>query len=190
MSPLNPIMQEIADTPTIDHQALNSVQEKSLALMLQFDRLEPLADPLAKFAIAINRQALIQVGAAAKSLLIFEQAVANLRAASSASNAPSKVKKPSASNANGEIIGACVNLQDKLRDLSNGIEIVRTGSSNVDVRSLCVMVLSACTRIFEAVEQARWDRLEDQADADIAAGRVKKFSRAADLLSHLSSLPS
>ena len=183
-------MQEITDTPIIDHQAMNSVEEKSLALMLQFDRLEPLADPLSRFAIAMDRLALLQVGEAAKSILIFEKAVADLRFALSASQATPKTQKRPVNNANGKIILACVDLQNRLSDLSDRTKAIKAGTANSDVRSLCGLVLSACARIFEAAEQARWERLEDQADADIAAGRVKKFSSAADLLQHLSSLPS
>lgn len=172
-------MQVLANAPPNDLEALKQVEERSRALSNELDRMESLVEPMAKFAVALDRLALLSIGNAARTLLSLEPMLLGLQ------SIQAEISALQADEAGDTVLAAAETLKEQLQGLHRQISTVKGGSANSNVRELCDSVLLANKRMFDVTEEMRWAVMELQADADLGAGRVNNFSSAAELLQHL-----
>lgn len=69
-----------------------------------------------------------------------------------------------------KIIAACEKVQAELKDFHSNLSAIE--GLSVDVNERCSDALESATLLYEELELLRWDAMEWQADADVAAGRV------------------
>ena len=173
------MMNFLVNTPPNNLDALKRVEERSIALLVDMDRFESLIDPVARLKIALDRLALQVIGKAVRDLESLDLLLVRQQ------STVEELSAFQADEAGDPILKATQILQDSLQALHKQIGIVKVGSTNPDVLELCSFVLLVIRRMFDTTEKMRWAVMELQADADLAASRVNKFSSAADLLQHL-----
>lgn len=172
------MMNLVVTSPQDDFDALKRVEARSNAYLTAMDQQESLVEPMAAFALAIDKLAMLTIGSSARVLLTLEQVMVGLQA-------ELQMSPMQADIAGDSVLSTADVVKDNLKTLHDQTNIITSNSANPNVRELGKNVLLIIRRMFDGAEQIRWTVMELQADADIEAGRVDKFSSVEDLLTHL-----
>lgn len=159
-----------------ERKALVSVAERSQNLLSAFDVPESMVEPLAAFAIALDRLHLQDLKHATELVLPLEEF-------------SSMVTPLSINVANAGMVANVVENVDivlvKLKNLHDQISPIRERTAHSGVRTLVTELQDSLNRIFNSLETMRWAALEREADIDIEQGKVRKFGNASAAIAHL-----
>ena len=164
------------DELTIDVATVRCAIERSNALLARLDETEVFVESAVKIAVSLDRLAVQVFSQAAQFIIGWEQRFSVPPRMLSDGSAPEKV---------GDLIAAAEALQDQIQTQIVLVEHSCRRSANVEVQSIGLVVRESLGRMFNIFEHRRWLALEAQADADIDAGRVKKFGNAQSAVAHL-----
>lgn len=168
-----------ADNLTTDFPIVHHLVMQSEVLLAKLDESEPWVDPSARLALAVDRIALVSFREHARQFLAWEKKL---------SAAPSSLTSWTPSRRE-EFVLATESLQDQAATVSRQIETARGSTANAQVRQIGATLKDSFTRLFNTLENHRHLALEIEADADIEAGRLKKFGSAAAAIAYLSKRP-
>ena len=165
------------DELTIDVAAVRGAIERSNALIARLDEAEVFVEPaLSVFANSLDRLAVEDFSQAAQFILDCERRFSAQPQMLFGGAAPEKI---------GDLIATAETLQDHIQSLIVRVDQSCRRSTNAEVESIGLVLLNSLERLFNICEHYRWLAFEAQADADIDAGRVKKFGNAQSAVAHL-----
>lgn len=84
-----------------------------------------------------------------------------------------------------KVISMSENLQGLAQTLATRAVKLKTGSDDNELTRMANSINVAAGRVFDALEAIRWEAMEAQADADIAAGRTRSFTSKESLMDFL-----
>ena len=168
--------EHVTTAASDERKALVSVAKRSQELVLAFDIQEPMVEPLAALAIALDRLSLQALKNATEVVLPLENFSSmvtgldiNVTDADSVAN----------------IVERANIALDQLKNLHDQISPIRERTAHSSVRTLATELQDSLKRIFDSVETIRWAALERQADIDIEQGKVRKFGNASAAIAYL-----
>lgn len=132
----------------------------------QWEPSDDLVNATAEFHLALDRERLLTLQRAAHMALFIqlpELDVARLR------------MQPDGSAPNA-VMSSLLHLQSELEKMFAVVGKSAEGSIHPRVKEWSEVIRAALLVVYDSVEAMRWEILEAEADADLAAGRVMRFS--------------
>ncbi len=147
---------------------VRQVGERSSALLAQLDELEPKVDETARQALAYERACLIFFAHFVRQIQPWEIVVGKT---------PSGIPTWSEEKRQ-QFFDAIDALQAQMLESKGQMQAMREKATWPDVRELAATLIASLETLFGIFESHRQAGLQVEADADIAAGRVRKFGSA------------
>ncbi len=170
----------VAEAEIIERAVLAGIEQRSAARVAELDRLdafEPLVEPATAFARVASRFFLALLAQTAHMMLGLERQIKDFTPSEPVNSEQAKVVR--------EMVGVIENLQRHMEVLYSQMQDQRARSADPEVLAMAGHVLRNMQSVYDALEARRWAAFEAEADADITAGRVKKFGNAAAAIAHL-----